>query len=645
MKTKKILVGLATFLFAMAFVFTSCDRDTAVTGVELSEHRTPLAIGESDTLVATVIPANATNQIVIWSSSDNAVVTVIDGIVQAIGRGTATVTVTTDDGNRTAYVVYEVGPSRAPVEGVNIDGVTRTGEGEPLEIEVVDGIKTVTVMHRDFFSFQHSVSPEDTEDAVVDRRVTWTSRNTANIMINAAGMVTHTFPGTTYVVLTSVYDATIQDSVRIIIDPIRIESIEFAPVQTTMGVGHTQTLTVNAVPTDASFLDIDWEMVVVEGDEPVSLVAGVVTALNNGVVRIIATANEGGHAGDDPKTIETTITITGVAATGVELDTNALSLAPGAFATLVATVLPEEAVFRTVTWTSSNPTVASVSTAGVVMAAHPGTTTITATTTDGGFEATATVTVTAGVPAECGADHILALGTVSFESDQTWTTTGRGRTLIWSDAVHATGCNKEDFAGGAGNLVSDCRRGSATGAPLPGVWEQGEVVAPNRSFFSWCAVMTHAETLCPAPWRVPTREDFAILDIHFGGDGVRHRFFAASGAHITPAPQSYAEAEAVINGLGVLLVGHMAQGPPVGAVVHNWPGTGETIARNFRTFYWQMETTPGNVNNAGAFEVGLNYGRLDGVAGAGQVFPQGTIRPTQPTQKFQGLSLRCVRDN
>lgn len=58
--------------------------------------------GDTETLVATVAPANATDKTVTWSSDDTEVATVTNGLVTAIGAGTATITVTTTDGSFTA---------------------------------------------------------------------------------------------------------------------------------------------------------------------------------------------------------------------------------------------------------------------------------------------------------------------------------------------------------------------------------------------------------------------------------------------------------------------------------------------------------------------------------------------------------------
>ncbi len=84
--------------------------------------------------------------------------------------------------------------------------------------------------------------------------------------------------------------------------------------------------------------------------------------------------------------------------TGITLNASSGELTVGGEVTLIPTVLPETANNKTVTWSSSKPTVASVNN-GVVKALAEGTTTITATTVDGGFTASYALTVKKVQPA------------------------------------------------------------------------------------------------------------------------------------------------------------------------------------------------------------------------------------------------------
>ena len=89
-----------------------------------------------------------------------------------------------------------------------------------------------------------------------------------------------------------------------------------------------------------------------------------------------------------------------VAVTGVTLDPNTLTLtAGGATATLSATITPENATNRVLTWTSSNTSIATVDSNGVITPLAAGIVEITVTTANGGKMATSTVTVNPAAPA------------------------------------------------------------------------------------------------------------------------------------------------------------------------------------------------------------------------------------------------------
>lgn len=74
----------------------------SVTGVTLNENTLEMEVSSTETLVATVAPAEATNKALTWESSNSSVATVSsDGLVTAISAGSATITVTTSDGSFT----------------------------------------------------------------------------------------------------------------------------------------------------------------------------------------------------------------------------------------------------------------------------------------------------------------------------------------------------------------------------------------------------------------------------------------------------------------------------------------------------------------------------------------------------------------
>jgi len=86
-----------------ADVVTLYNSIVKVTGVLLGQNELALKEGETTTLVATTVPANATNQVFTWQSDNTSVATVSDsGVVTAVVAGTATITVTSTEGGFTA---------------------------------------------------------------------------------------------------------------------------------------------------------------------------------------------------------------------------------------------------------------------------------------------------------------------------------------------------------------------------------------------------------------------------------------------------------------------------------------------------------------------------------------------------------------
>ena len=112
-KKKKFLLFCFPFILGL-FMFSSCDVTTpvAVTGVTLDQATITLtAGGATGTLIATVLPADATNQNVNWTSSNEVVATVADGVVTPLMAGTTIIIVATVDGGFIATCVVTVNPA------------------------------------------------------------------------------------------------------------------------------------------------------------------------------------------------------------------------------------------------------------------------------------------------------------------------------------------------------------------------------------------------------------------------------------------------------------------------------------------------------------------------------------------------------
>lgn len=94
-----------------------------VTSVQLNKDKITLSKGRSETLVASILPAAATNKAVTWASSDTKIATVdSNGKVTAVSEGEATITVTTADGGKTDTCVVTVTPAEYKVTFITDGG-------------------------------------------------------------------------------------------------------------------------------------------------------------------------------------------------------------------------------------------------------------------------------------------------------------------------------------------------------------------------------------------------------------------------------------------------------------------------------------------------------------------------------------------
>ncbi len=153
-----------------------------VTEVKLDKTDITKVEGETEQLTATVLPDNATNKTVIWSSSDKSIATVNDkGLVTAVKKGTTTITVTTKDGNKTATCNVTVKAKVIHVTEVKLNKTAIT--------KTVDEIEQLTA----------TVLPEN----ATNKTVTWSSSNEAIVIVDAAGKVTTVEKGTATITVTT----------------------------------------------------------------------------------------------------------------------------------------------------------------------------------------------------------------------------------------------------------------------------------------------------------------------------------------------------------------------------------------------------------------------------------------------------------
>ena len=176
-------------------------------------------------------------------------------------------------------------------------------------------------------------------------------------------------------------------SCQVTVVPTLAETIILDKAEISLEATETATLVATVLPELATNKFVSWS----SSDEAVATVDenGVVTAIKVGEVTITATTTDGTNLSATCK-----VTVKPTLATSITLDKTEVELEATQTTTLVATVLPELTTDKSVTWSSSNESVAIVDENGMVTAIAVGEATITATTTDGSnLSATCKVTV------------------------------------------------------------------------------------------------------------------------------------------------------------------------------------------------------------------------------------------------------------
>ena len=178
------------------------------------------------------------------------------------------------------------------------------------------------------------------------------------------------------------------DSIEVNPEPtvVDVTGVTLSDSTATITAGQTKTLTATVAPENATDKTVSWS----SSDGAVATVEdGVVTAVAAGTATITVTTTDGGFTATCAVTVEAAT----VAVTGVTVSPKTDTIAVSDTITLTATVAPENATNKAVTWSSSDDAIATVTDAGVVEGKSAGTATITVTTEDGNFTDTAAITV------------------------------------------------------------------------------------------------------------------------------------------------------------------------------------------------------------------------------------------------------------
>ncbi len=244
-----------------------------VTEITLDPQAKTLNVGESFTLSSSVLPENANDKSVTWSSSNTNVASVDTlGNVTALRRGSATITATTKDGsNINASSVVTV---LQPVTGISLN----------------ENSYTLLYNGQQFYLF--SLVATATPSNANNKNVTWTSSNESVAAVNNSGVVTSQGLGTAIITATTTDGSNLSDSCVVTVNPVPTTSISLDKAKEAVVMGNTVQIT-GTVDEAAYIKTFNWT----SSNDAVASVDqnGLVRGVGVGTVSITATTIDGSN--------------------------------------------------------------------------------------------------------------------------------------------------------------------------------------------------------------------------------------------------------------------------------------------------------------------------------------------------------------
>ena len=374
-----VSAGKATITARCGKVKAECvvtvNKEIEVTSVTLDKTSLMLQVGETVQLTATVLPENATDKNVAWSSSDPDVAAVTAGRITAESAGTATITARC--GNVQAECTVTVSAREIAVTSVTLS------------------MSAVTLLVGESVDLTATIEPADASN----RKVHWSSTDESVATVvekDGKGHVVAINPGEAVVIAITAdggYHAFCTVQVDSKVDRITLSrnALSLYTTDAQNADASNRTLTATVTPADAEV-----ELVWISSDKTVATVKAtgntcVVTPVGSGTATVRVSTPDGSVSASASVTVKQPYTT-------ITLDRQTLSLDEGATATLTATASPQTAD-DAVVWASSDPAVVTVDANGGVSAVNSGTAVITAASRERPtvVRATCTVTVTSPV--------------------------------------------------------------------------------------------------------------------------------------------------------------------------------------------------------------------------------------------------------
>lgn len=325
-----------------------------VSSVKILNDDIILNVSGTIDLITEIKPSNS-NQSLNYTSTDESVVKVVNGKIEALSTGEAWVIVSTINGKSDKKKVI-VQDSKISVNSFNI-------KDDAIDLN----ISSVT-------KISYEIMPTN----ATNQKINWSSSNTKVAKVDANGKVEAVNEGKC--VITGIssdgnYKDTVSINVNKVNNIIKETQLKLSSSKIDLKIGKSKNITYTISPSNATYQDVKWA----SSNESIASVSdGLIVAKKEGRALIKATT----HYGIEE---QVEVIVTPISVNGITLNLKNYSLYKGESVVLIPTISPTNATNKGYKWSSNNPNIAIVDQNGIVKANSEGSAIITITTNDGGF--------------------------------------------------------------------------------------------------------------------------------------------------------------------------------------------------------------------------------------------------------------------
>lgn len=317
--------------------------------ISLSSSQLIMNVGDKQTLIASITPANSSDFVSKWSSDNSNVASVSNGVVEAKKAGTTTITAKTQKG-LTAKCIVTVKETSVNVSGIKLNTTD------------------VTLHKSDSYQLSATVLPEN----ATNKTITWSTSNSSVATVSSSGKITAVSNGK--VIITAKASNGITATCAVNVVPVEVSSVRVSAHNVTLYPGDIYSLTATVKPDNAYNKSLTWS----SSNTSVATVNsnGTITAKSVGQTTVTVKASNGVYDSCN-------VTVLEILPNSLSLSTDKKEVDEGQSFVLTGRIAPTNSTNKTITWKSSDVSIATVTQSGQINAVGTGKATITAQTVNG----------------------------------------------------------------------------------------------------------------------------------------------------------------------------------------------------------------------------------------------------------------------